>query len=360
LTVSGLGCGCFLERGVVAVTMPSSVDRPRAMKKFINDPADVVDEMFEGFVHAHRQLVRPLQDARVLVRARPADKVALVTGGGSGHKPAFIGYVGEGMLDAVVVGDIFTSPPAAGVLSAIHAVNRGKGVLLLLGNYSGDVMNFEMAAEMARDEGIEVEMAIATDDVGAGFHDTPEMRRGVVGQFLIWKACGAAAEKGANLAQSKAIAERVNAGTRTMGVAIAPCTVPAAGRPTFTLADDAMEVGVGHHGEPGTSTEPLVPVDALVDRLVEQIVSDLPYRAGDEVVTLINGLGATPQLELYIALRRLARNLEERSIAIYRSLVGEYFTALEMAGFSITLLKLDDELKDLLDAPAMTPCFVQR
>ncbi len=342
------------------MTMPSNADRPRAMKKFINNPGDVVDEMLEGFVQAHARQVQRLQDSRVLVRAKPADKVALVTGGGSGHKPAFIGYVGEGMLDAVVVGDIFTSPPAAGVLSAIRAVNRGKGVLLLLGNYSGDVMNFEMAAEMAREEGIEVEMAIATDDVGAGFHDRPEMRRGVVGQFLIWKACGAAAERGATLAQTKVIAERVNASTRTMGVAIAPCTVPAAGRPTFTLADDAMEVGVGHHGEPGTSTEPLVPVDALVDRLVQEVVSDLPFQAGDEVVTLINGLGATPQLELYIAQRRLTRNLGDRSIAITRSFVGEYFTALEMAGFSITLLKLDDELKGLLDAPAATPCFVQR
>jgi len=246
------------------------------------------------------------------------------------------------------------------VLEAIRAVNRGKGVLLLLGNYAGDVMNFEIAAEMARDEGIEVEMAIATDDVGAGFHDEPEKRRGVVGQFLIWKACGAMAERGASLSETKAIAERVNASTRTMGVAIAPCTVPAAGQPTFVLADDAMEVGVGHHGEPGIRTEPLVPADAIVDKIVEVVVSDLPFRAGDEVVTLVNGLGATPLLELYIAQRRLARNLAERSIAIHRSFVGEYFTALEMAGFSITLLKVDAELKSLLDAPAAAPHFVQR
>jgi dihydroxyacetone kinase-like protein len=330
------------------------------MKKFINDPADVVDEMLEGFLQAHHRTVRALDDARVLVRSSTADKVALVTGGGSGHKPAFIGYIGEGLLDAVAVGDIFTSPPARAVLEAIRAANRGKGVLLLLGNYAGDVMNFEIAAEMARDEGIEVDMAIATDDVGAGFHDEPEKRRGVVGQFLIWKACGAIAERGAALRETKELAERVNACTRTMGVAIGPCTVPAAGRPTFVLADDAMEVGVGHHGEPGTSTEPLVPVDAIVDRIVDQIVRDLPFRAGDEVVTLINGLGATPLLEQYIAQRRLARNLAERSITIHRSFVGEYFTALEMAGFSITLLKVDDELKSLLDAPAASPHFVQR
>jgi phosphoenolpyruvate---glycerone phosphotransferase subunit DhaK len=266
------------------------------------------------------------------------------------------------MLDAVVVGEVFTSPPVPAVLDAVRSTSGGvggKGVLLLLGNYSGDVMNFDMAAELARDEGIEVEQSISTDDVGAGFRDEPEKRRGVSAEFLIWKCCGAMAERGESLAEVKRIAEKVNANARTMGVAISPCTVPAAGKPTFTLGDAEMEVGVGHHGEPGVSRQPLEPVDNVVDMLTERIVADLPYAEGDEVVTLINGLGATPLLELYIAQRRLQQNLAKAGIGITRSLVGEYFTALEMAGFSITVLRVDKELKELIAAPAETPYFVQ-
>ena len=332
------------------------------MKKFINDPMRVVDEMLEGFLAVNGRLVRRSDThPRVVARrdAPVAGKVAVVTGGGSGHKPAFIGFVGRGMLDAAIVGEIFTSPPVPAVLDAARTVNGGKGVLLLLGNYSGDVMNFDMATELARDEGIEVEQAIATDDVGAGFHDEPDKRRGVSAEFLIWKCCGAMAQRGESLAEVKRIAEKVNANARTMGVAIGSCTVPAAGKPTFTLAEDEMEVGVGHHGEPGVSRQPLEPVDNIVDLLTDRIVSDLPFGAGDEVVTLINGLGATPLLELYIAHRRLQQNLSGLGIGIARSLVGEFFTALEMAGFSITLLKVDQELKELLAAPAETPYFVQ-
>ena len=332
------------------------------MKKFINDPMNVVDEMLEGFLFVNGRYVRRAEShPRVIVRrdAPVAGKVAVVTGGGSGHKPAFVGFVGRGMLDAAIAGEIFTSPPVPAVLEAVKATDGGKGVLLLLGNYAGDVMNFDMAAELAEEEGIEVVQSIATDDVGAGFKDRPEMRRGVSGEFLIWKCCGAMAEQGEPLAEVKRIAEKVNARTRTMGVAISPCTVPAAGKPTFELADDEMEMGVGHHGEPGVSREKLQPVDAVVDRLAEQVVSDLPYESGDQVVTLINGLGATPLLELYIAQRRLQQNLADRGIEIARSLVGEYFTALEMAGFSITLLRVDKELKELIAAPADTPYFVQ-
>jgi dihydroxyacetone kinase-like protein len=332
------------------------------MKKFINDPMLVVDEMLEGFLFVNGKYVRrsATHPRVVLRRSAPAKgRVSVVTGGGSGHKPSFIGYVGRGMLDAVVVGEVFTSPPVPAVLDAVRSTDGGKGVLLLLGNYSGDVMNFDMAAELARDAGIEVEQAIATDDVGAGFRDQPEMRRGVSAEFLIWKCCGAMAERGEPLSEVKRIAEKVNANARTMGVAIAPCTVPAAGKPTFALGDDEMEVGVGHHGEPGVARQPLEPVDNVVDMLTERIVSDLPYAGGDEVVTLINGLGATPLLELYIAQRRLQQNLAHAGIGITRSLVGEFFTALEMAGFSITLLRVDQELKDLIAAPAETPYFVQ-
>lgn len=332
------------------------------MKKFINDPMRVVDEMLEGFLFVNQRYVRrsPTHPRVLLRRETPVKgKVGVVTGGGSGHKPSFIGYLGRGMLDAVAVGEVFTSPPVPAVLDAVRAVDGGKGVLLLLGNYAGDVMNFEMAAELARDEGLEVEQSIATDDVGAGFKDEPEKRRGVSGEFLIWKCCGAMAERGESLAEVKRVAEKVNASARTMGVAIAPCTVPAAGKPTFVLADDEMEVGVGHHGEPGVARERLEPVDEIVDMLAEKIVSDLPYGRGDEVLTLINGLGATPLLELYIAQRRLQENLKTQGIEIVRSFVGEYFTALEMAGFSITLLRVDQELKELIAAPAVTPYLVQ-
>jgi phosphoenolpyruvate---glycerone phosphotransferase subunit DhaK len=332
------------------------------MKKFINDPMQVVDEMLEGYLFVNEKYVRRSSShPRVLLRrdAPVNGKVAVVTGGGSGHKPSFIGFLGKGMLDAVCVGEIFTSPPVPSVLDAVKSSHAGKGVLLLLGNYSGDVMNFEMAAELAQEEGIEVEQSIATDDVGAGFRDEPQKRRGVSGEFLIWKCCGAMAERGERLGEVKRIAEKVNANVRTMGVAISSCTVPAAGKPTFMLAENEMEVGVGHHGEPGVMRMPLEPVDKIVDMLTEKVVGDLPFESGYEVVTLINGLGATPLLELYIAQRRLQHNLNEAGIHIVRSLVGEYFTALEMAGFSITMLRVDQELKELLAAPAETPYFVQ-
>jgi phosphoenolpyruvate---glycerone phosphotransferase subunit DhaK len=332
------------------------------MKKFINDPMNVVDEALEGFLTVHGHLVRRSEKhPRVFLRRqRPKPgKVALVTGGGSGHKPAFIGYVGEGMLDAITAGDVFSAPPVPPILESMREAENGGGVLLLIGNYSGDVMNFEMAGELALDEGMQVAQAIATDDVGAGFRDEPWKRRGVSGEVLIWKCCGAAAEMGAPLAEVQRVAEKVNANTRTMGVATAPCTVPAVGKPTFTLAEDEMEVGVGHHGEAGLTREPMRPADEVVDMLTERIVADLPYHAGDRVVTLINGLGATPLMELYIAQRRLAQNFEKLGIQLAHSYVGEYFTAMEMAGFSITLLRADDELFKLVTAPAHAPHFVQ-
>ncbi len=330
------------------------------MKKFINHPDVVVDESLEGLVLAHGDRVRVLESSRVLVRRDLVEgKVGLVTGGGSGHKPAFLGFTGAGMFDAVVVGEVFTSPTAAAVLDAIEAVDTGAGVLLLLGNYAGDVMNFRLGAELAREKGHQVELSISTDDVGAGFRDEPDKRRGVVGSFLIWKAAGARAVEGASLAELKELADRVNSVTRTMGVAITSCTVPAVGRPTFALAEDEMELGVGHHGERGTKTVPLVPVDQIVDTLADEVIGDLPFGAGDRVATLINGLGGTPQMELYIAHRRLSAVLAERDIEIERAFVGEFFTALDMAGFSVTLCRLDDELARLLAAPASTVLYTQ-
>lgn len=329
------------------------------MKKFINDPFDVVDEMLEGFLDVHKGYVKRLDTARVVVRAATPvrKKVGVVTGGGSGHKPAFIGFVGKGMLDAVAVGEIFTSPPPLACFEAAKAVNRGKGVLFLLGNYSGDVMNFGLAADLCKDEGIPVEQVIATDDVGSGPKERASNRRGVVGEFLAWKCVGAKAEAGGSLEECKAIAERVNNLTRTLGVALTPCTVPAKGTPTFTLGEDEMEYAVGHHGEPGTAKIRMRSADETAGMMVEEILQDLPFRQGDEVAVIINGLGATPQLELYICYRRVKQILEQRGIVIYRPFVGSFFTALEMAGFSVTLMKLDHELKSLLDTPADTPCF---
>jgi len=329
------------------------------MKKFINDPFDVVDEMLGGFLAVHGRHVRRLETARTVVRvdAPVQNKVGVVTGGGSGHKPAFIGFVGKGMLDAVAVGEIFTSPPPIAVFEAAKAVNGGKGVLFLLGNYAGDVMNFELAADMAKAEGIPVQQVIATDDVGSGSKEKASNRRGVVGEFFAWKIAGAKAEAGGSLEGCKTVAEKVNNYTRTLGVALSPCTVPAKGTPTFTLAEDEMEYGVGHHGEPGTAKIKMMTADQITEKMTLEVIEDLPFGSGDEVAVLINGLGATPMIELYVCFRKVKQILDGRRIKIERSYVGEYFTALEMAGFSVTLMKLDPELKSLLEAPADTPYY---
>ncbi|HSB05946.1 MAG TPA: dihydroxyacetone kinase subunit DhaK [Thermodesulfobacteriota bacterium] len=329
------------------------------MKKFINDPFDVVDEMLEGFLDVHRHYVRKLKTARSLVRieAPVKGKVGVLTGGGSGHKPAFIGFIGKGMLDAVAVGEIFTSPPPLSVFEAAKAVNGGKGVLFLLGNYSGDVMNFGLAAEMCREEGIAVEQVIATDDVGSGTKEKASNRRGVVGEFFAWKAAGAKAEAGGSLEEVKAVAEKVNRLTRTLGVALTSCTVPARGTPTFTLSEDEMEYGVGHHGEPGTAKIKVKKADEITEMMLEEVIKDLPFQTGDEVAVLINGLGGTPALELYICYRRVRQILDHQGIKVFRPFVGQFFTALEMAGFSVTLMKVDEELKTLLGAPADTPYY---
>jgi dihydroxyacetone kinase-like protein len=329
------------------------------MKKFINDPYDVVDEMLEGFVEVHSQYVRRLETARVLVKrdAPVVDKVGIVSGGGSGHKPAFIGFIGEGMLDAVAVGEVFTSPPPLACFEAAKAVSSGKGVLFLLGNYAGDVMNFQLAADMAQAEGIRIEQAISTDDVGSGPREEISKRRGVVGSVLGWKVAGAKAAAGGSLEECKAVVEKLNANTRTIGVAISPCTVPAKGTPTFTLAEDEMEYAVGHHGEPGTAKIKMMPADEITEKMTMEVIEDLPFAAGQEVAVLINGLGGTPHMELYICYRKVRQLLAEKGIQIGRSYVGEFFTGLEMAGFSVTLTKLDSELKELLEAPADTPYY---
>jgi phosphoenolpyruvate---glycerone phosphotransferase subunit DhaK len=329
------------------------------VKKFINDPYDVVDEMLEGFLHVYKGSVRKLDTSRVVVRADAPvkNKVGIVSGGGSGHKPAFIGFVGKGMLDAVAVGEIFTSPPPFACFEAAKAVDGGKGVLFLLGNYAGDVMNFQLAADMAKAEGIAVEQAISTDDVASAPKQEASKRRGVVGSFLGWKVAGAKAAEGGSLQECKAAVEKVNSNTRTIGVALSPCTVPAKGTPTFTLAENEMEYGVGHHGEPGTSKIKMMTADDIAKRMITEVIGDLPFRAGDEVALMINGLGGTPHIELYICYRKARQILDAKDIKIGLPYVGEFFTGLEMAGFSVTLTKLDEELKRLLSAPADTPYY---
>jgi dihydroxyacetone kinase-like protein len=325
------------------------------MKKFINAVEDVENEMLEGMCDAYPDKVERLEGTDVIVRKQKKEgKVAIISGGGSGHEPSHAGFVGKGMLDAAVPGAIYTSPAPDQILEAINAADAGKGVLMVVKNYSGDVMNFEMAADMADD--IEVEEVITNDDVAV---DNKEDRRGVAGTIFVHKIAGAKAEAGASLAEVKAVAEKVIANTRTMGAALKPSTIPAAGKPGFELADDEMEIGIGIHGEPGISREPLKPANAIVDELLSHILGDDVDYDGSEVAVMVNGSGATPLMELYLMNKRVHDVLTEKGIKIAKTFVGNIMTSIDMAGASISLLKLDDEMKELLNAPADTIAFTQ-
>ena len=326
------------------------------MKKLINDPKNVVNEAVAGFEVAHSDIVRVSHDPLFIVRADAPlrGKVGIVSGGGSGHEPLHGGFVGFGMLDAAVPGPVFTSPTPDPILAATQAVDGGAGVLHIVKNYTGDVLNFETAADLAAADGIQVRTVIINDDVAVKDSLYTAGRRGVAGTVLVEKIAGAAAERGDDLDAVAAVAEKVNSHVRTMGVALTPCVVPHAGEPSFTLADDEIEIGIGIHGEPGRERIKLEPADAIVDRLLGPILEDLPFASGDEVLLLVNGMGGTPQIELYIVFRRAAEVLQERGITVTRSLVGNYTTSLEMAGASISVLKLDDELTALWDAPVQT------
>jgi dihydroxyacetone kinase-like protein len=332
------------------------------MKKIINNPDDFVDETVEGILLAHpAELKSVSEDNRALARADAPvkGKVGIATGGGSGHIPVFLGYVGKGLADSVAVGNVFSSPSSQQMLAATRAANGGAGVLHLYGNYTGDKMNFELAAEIANSEGIHVESVRVADDVASAPKGEESDRRGIAGLFFAYKIAGACAEEMASLKEVKAAAELVLANTRSMGVALSPCTVPAAGKPTFTIAEDEMEIGMGIHGEPGIERGSLQPSDEIVKTIVDHLVNDLPFRAGDDVAVLVNGLGATPPEELYIMYRKTHQLLEEQSIRVMRAYVGEYATSLEMAGASISLLRLNADLKRWLDAPASSPFFKQ-
>jgi len=331
------------------------------MKKIINGPEDFVDEMLEGILAAHADQLKATVDPRAIVRADApvSGKVGILTGGGSGHLPVFLGYVGQGLADGVAVGNVFSSPSAETMYEATLAVNGGKGCLYLYGNYSGDVMNFDMAVEMADMDGIRVETVLVSDDVASAPRKEWTRRRGVAGLFYAYKIAGAAAEGGADLDEVVRLTRLTVANTCSMGVALSPCTVPMAGAPTFTIADDEMEIGMGIHGEAGVHRGTLESADSIAERLTRAVIDDIPITKEDRVAVLVNGLGATPQEELYILYRRVRQILDTEGISIHRSLVGEYATSLEMAGASLTLLRLTDELVPLLDAPAKSPFFAQ-
>jgi dihydroxyacetone kinase-like protein len=321
------------------------------MQKFINDPSKVVDEMLEAYVVAHADLVVNTDNERVIKykNAPIKGKVGIVTGGGSGHKPAFIGYVGRNMVDAVACGELFSSPPAQMFYDAVKAADGGKGVAILYGNYAGDNMNVAMAMEELADEGIEVKKVVANDDVPSAPKGDEGRRRGVAGEILMWKVGGAKAAMGASLDEVIAAAQKAIDNTRSMGVGLTPCTIPEVGHPNFIIPDGKMEVGIGHHGEPGIEVVDLEPAAKVAERMCKVILPDLPFVSGDEVVVLISGLGSTPVMELYILFNDVQRILKENGIKIHVTYIGNYFTSLEMAGATLTLMKLDEDLKACID-----------
>jgi len=332
------------------------------MKKCLNTPANFVPEMLEGIVLAHpNQLTYVADDLHCIVKAgkKKPNKVGLATGGGSGHLPLFLGYVGQGMLDGCSVGDVFQSPCAEQMLEVTKAIDAGAGVLYIYGNYSGDIINFDMATEMAEMEGITVKSVLGAEDVASAPKGEEGKRRGVAGIFFVYKCAGAMADELKPLDEVKRIAEKACANVRTMGVALTPCIIPQVGKPGFEIGEDEMEIGMGIHGERGIRRGPLKTADEVIDEMLPRILQDLPYVKGDEVSVLVNSLGATPKEELYILFRRVSQILKDQGIRVFNTYVGEYATSMEMAGASVSLLKLDDELKRLLSRPARTPFFEQ-
>jgi dihydroxyacetone kinase-like protein len=323
------------------------------MQRIINDPNAVVADMIQGFAKAHPRRIAATANPRVLkyAQAPVAGKVGVVTGGGSGHKPAFIGYLGKNLCDAVAVGEVFTSPPAPAFLDAFRAANSGKGVACLYGNYAGDTMNVKLAIEDAEDDGIEVKTVVANDDVPSAPSDQRQNRRGVAGEVLMWKVGGAKAALGGSLDEVIAAAQKAIDKTRSIGVGVSPCTIPAVGHPNFSIEPGTMELGIGHHGEPGIRVVPLQTAADTARTMVAVILPELQEIPGEEAAVLVSGLGATPVMELYILYGAVQDLLEENGISVYRPYVGDYFTSLEMGGVTLTVMKLDEELKTCLDLP---------
>lgn len=330
------------------------------MQRILNDPDNIVDEMVEGFLKTHSDIVEATDNKRV-VKAKDIqpDKVGVVTGGGSGHKPAFVGYVGKNLNDAVAIGEICSSPTAAAFLDAFKAADQGKGVACLYGNYSGDNMNVKMAVKMAKKQGLTVKTVVANDDAASAPKDQPDKRRGVAGEILMWKCGGAKAALGGDLDEVVAAAQKAIDNTRSIGIGLTPCTLPAVGHPNFEIKDGTMEVGIGHHGEPGIEVVPLETADKMAKRMTDVVLPDLPFESGDDVVVLVSGLGATPVMELYVLYNEIEKIISGKGINIYKSYVGNYFTSLEMSGATLTVMKLDDELKELIDLPCTSMGLTQ-
>lgn len=330
------------------------------MKKIMNKAADFAKETVEGIALAHADRVAMLNDdPQILINVKPVrdGKVAIVTGGGSGHLPVFLGYVGEGMLDGCAIGNVFASPSSSKMEAMIRAVDKGNGVLLLYGNYGGDNLNFDMAAEMVDLDDIKTATVRVNDDVVSSPNDKRDKRRGVAGMVYAFKIAGAAADEGLDLAAVAAAAQKTCDNMRTIGFALSPCIVPEVGRPTFTIEDDIVEVGMGIHGEAGIDSAPMMTANELAELALEKIETDLELNNGDRVSIMVNGLGATPLEEQYIVFRHLSKLMAEREIEIYMPHIGEFATSMEMAGLSITILKLDDELAGWLRKPALTPFY---
>lgn len=332
------------------------------MRKIINSPENFVDDMLRGIYAAHPDLVKSVGSelrSFVSVKKKPG-KVAISTGGGSGHLPLFLGYVGEGLLDGCAVGGVFQSPSAMQMLEVTKEINLGAGVLYIYGNYTGDIMNFDMASEMAELEGIEVRTVVGMDDVASAPRGEESKRRGVAGIFFVYKCAGAAAYNMMNLEEVERVAKKASNNVRTMGVALSSCTIPRVGKPNFEVPEGEMAIGMGIHGEPGIRNSRIKSADAIVDEMLDAIISDMDIKSGTEVAVLVNGLGATPKEELYIMFSRVDTVLKEKGVSVHSTYVGEFATSMEMAGASISVIRLDDELKALIDAPAETPFFVQK
>ena len=330
------------------------------MQRILNDPDMIVDEMLQGFLKTHSDLVEATENPRVIkAKNIPEGKGGVITGGGSGHKPAFIGYCGKNLCDAVAVGEICSSPTAAAFLDAAKAVDQGKGVACLYGNYSGDNMNVKMAVKMAKKQGLTVRTVVANDDVASAPKDQREKRRGVAGEILMWKAGAARAALGGDLDEVIAAAQKAIDQTRSIGIGLTPCTLPAVGHPNFEIKPGTMEVGIGHHGEPGIEVCELESAKKMAGRMVQAVTEDYPFVAGDEVVVLVSGLGATPVMELYVLYNEIVQLLKEKGIRTYRSYVGNYFTSLDMMGATLTVMKLDEELKELMDLPVASMGLTQ-
>jgi dihydroxyacetone kinase-like protein len=331
------------------------------MQRILNNPDDIVDEMLKGFVKVHSDTVVATDNPRVIKRRDlPGNKVGIVTGGGSGHKPAFIGYIGENLCDAAAVGEICTSPTAQAFLDAFKAADQGKGIACLYGNYSGDNMNVKMAVKMAQKEGLEVKTVVANDDAASAPKDQGDKRRGVAGEVLMWKVGGAKAATGADLDEVIAAAQKAINNTRSIGIGLTPCTLPAVGHPNFEIKAGTMEVGIGHHGEPGIEVCPLESAAKMAQRMLDTVLPDLPFTSGDEVVVLVSGLGATPVMELYVLYDEIEKIISAKGIKIHRGYAGNYFTSLEMMGATLTVMKLDAELKTLIDMPCYSMGLKQK